>query len=52
MKKIRKGGVELLTASFKNPKTHKLIYGTYLKEKDVPKEITRKGKVYFLYGIH
>ena len=42
----------MITASFKNPRIRKLVYGKYLTEKDVPKEIKHKGKVYILYGIH
>jgi hypothetical protein len=42
----------MITASFKHPKFRKLIYGTYLTEKDVPREILHNNKVYILYGIH
>jgi hypothetical protein len=41
----------MIIASFKRPRKRKLIYGAYLTEKSVPKEIIHRGEVYILYGI-
>jgi hypothetical protein len=42
----------MIKVSFKNPKCRKLIYGDYPNERDVPKQLLHRGKVYFLYGRH
>jgi hypothetical protein len=41
----------MIVATFKRPRSPRLIYGCYKHENVTPREVIYFGQVYYLYGI-